>query len=140
MKRNCDNTHCGKEYEVDMRNFNRGWGRCCSKSCAAKVREMSKPGYDPKRVAINNVRRVNWNKPRSLAAMSDSQKAKYNDINFGEQAPNIVGTSGIISGYTSEEYRIMDGVAYDEFDEPMYDVGIGEYDEGDSEYYNNKDY
>lgn len=37
-------------------------------------------------------------------------------------APNIVGGSGRISGYTSEEYRIMDGVAYDEFDDPVYDV------------------
>jgi hypothetical protein len=59
MKRNCDN--CKKEYEADERNLNRGWGLCCSKSCAASKREKSKPGYNPIRVARNNVRRVLWN-------------------------------------------------------------------------------
>lgn len=29
---------------------------------------------------------------------------------------------GKFQGYTSEGYRIIDGVAYDEFDDPMYDV------------------
>ena len=43
---------------------------------------------------------------------------------FGEDAPNIVGGSGRISGITSEGYRVMDGVAYDKFDEPMYDVDV----------------
>ena len=60
-KRNCDNPECGKSYLADNRALNRGWGKTCSKSCAAKVREMSKPGYDPKRVATNNVRRILWN-------------------------------------------------------------------------------
>lgn len=40
MNRNCD--HCGKKYEADIRNVNRGWGLCCSKSCAAKKRESGK--------------------------------------------------------------------------------------------------
>ena len=39
MKRKCDN--CGKEYIADMRNVKRGWGLCCSKSCAAKKRERT---------------------------------------------------------------------------------------------------
>lgn len=39
--RKCDN--CGKEYIADPRNLKRGWGRCCSKICAAKKREKSKP-------------------------------------------------------------------------------------------------
>ncbi len=39
-KRTCDS--CGKIYKVDMRNFNRGWGRCCSKKCAAYHRERKK--------------------------------------------------------------------------------------------------
>ena len=59
MERNCDN--CGKVYKADQRNLKRGWGKCCSKSCAAKKREMSKPGYNPERVRINNVRRLFWN-------------------------------------------------------------------------------
>ena len=58
-KRNCDN--CGKEYLADNRNLKRGWGLTCSKSCAAKKREMSKPGYNPQRVEENNKRRANWN-------------------------------------------------------------------------------
>lgn len=39
----------------------RGWGLCCSKSCAAHKREKSKPRYDPERVAHNNFRRATWN-------------------------------------------------------------------------------
>jgi len=59
MKRNCDN--CGKQYEADMRNIKRGWGLCCSKSCAASKREKSKPSYDPAVVAENNYKRAHWN-------------------------------------------------------------------------------
>ena len=58
MKRKCDT--CGKEYNADKRNLRRGWGLCCSKSCAAKKRETNKPGYNPIRVALNNERRENW--------------------------------------------------------------------------------
>ena len=59
IKRKCDN--CGKEYLVDTRNLNRGWGLCCNKSCAAQKREKGKDGYDPKRVARNNCKRALWN-------------------------------------------------------------------------------
>ncbi len=57
-RRNCD--HCGKVYNADMRNVKRGWGLCCSKSCAAKKREAAKPGYTPERVEANNIRRAAW--------------------------------------------------------------------------------
>jgi hypothetical protein len=40
MKRKCD--YCDKEYNADNRNLKRGWGLCCSKSCAAKKREKQK--------------------------------------------------------------------------------------------------
>lgn len=93
MKRNCNN--CQKEYEADMRNVNRGWGLCCSKSCAASKREKSKPGYDPKKVEFNNMRRENWNSKGTTL-------------------------DGKVTGRTSEGYRIIGNVAYDEFDEPMY--------------------
>lgn len=56
--RNCD--YCSKQYEADTRNLARGWGLCCSKSCAARKREMSKPGYSTATVAKNNERRANW--------------------------------------------------------------------------------
>lgn len=58
-KRNCD--VCGKEYLADNRNLKRGWGLCCSKSCASKKREMSKPTYNKETVKKNNIRRANWN-------------------------------------------------------------------------------
>lgn len=57
-KRNCD--YCEKEYMADNRNLKRGWGLCCSKRCAANKREKSRPNYDPKRVAANNIKRVSF--------------------------------------------------------------------------------
>lgn len=57
--RGCDN--CKRIYYADNRNLKRGWGKCCSKKCAAKNREKAKPGYNPITVAINNERRENWN-------------------------------------------------------------------------------
>ena len=57
-KRKCNN--CWKEYLADERNLKRGWWLCCNKSCAAKLREKSKPWYNPVRVAKNNERRDNW--------------------------------------------------------------------------------
>lgn len=58
IKRNCDN--CGNEYDADTRNLKRGWGLCCSKSCAAKKREMARPDYDPEVVERNNIIREGW--------------------------------------------------------------------------------
>ena len=120
MKRKCDN--CGKEYEADMRNIKRGWGLCCSKSCAASKREKSKPGYDPKRVAINNVRRAFWN--------------------FKVTDENLYGT--FKGKRTSEGYKMYEHgddrfTAIDEFGEPVYDGIIGVDDPGDSEYWDNSD-
>lgn len=59
MERNCD--VCSKQYKAYLRNIKRGWGFCCSKSCAAKKRETSKPGYCRARVENNNIRRSSWN-------------------------------------------------------------------------------
>ena len=50
MKRNCDN--CSKVYQVDMRNYNRGWGRCCTKKCAAIKREKIKKGTFKKKISL----------------------------------------------------------------------------------------
>jgi hypothetical protein len=61
-KRNCDN--CGKEYKADTRNLKRGWGLCCSKSCAASKREKQKPGYNPETVERNNKIREEWTTKR----------------------------------------------------------------------------
>lgn len=101
MKRNCDN--CGHEYEADERNLKRGWGLCCSKSCAAKKREMSKPGYNPETVARNNDKRIN-----------------------GGIDENLYGTYR--GKRTSEGYKLYcyNGVctAMNEWDEPEYTVYI----------------
>ena len=40
ITRDCDN--CGVGYHVREANFKRGWGRSCSKSCAAELREKNK--------------------------------------------------------------------------------------------------
>lgn len=101
-KRNCDN--CGEEYLADNRNLKRGWGLTCSKSCAASMREKSKPFYNPKRVAINNERRKNWNKG-------------YFHAPIGER----------VDGFTSEGYYIKDGTAFNEFDEPVYNIDDKSY-------------
>lgn len=55
-KRKCD--ICGKEYMADNRNLKRGWGLCCSKKCAAKKRERSRPDYDSEKVRYNNLKRA----------------------------------------------------------------------------------
>ena len=94
IKRNCD--YCGKEYKADTRNLNRGWGLCCSKSCAAKKREKSKKGYDSERVKDNNIRRATWNV--NLASCRINKRK------------------------TIEGYDIINGVAYDEFGEAVYNV------------------
>ena len=103
-KRNCDN--CNKQYLADNRNLSRGWGLCCSKSCAASKREKSKPTYNVERVKTNNIRRKNWN--------------------TSTNTPSVVGGSGRVTGYTSEGYRIMNGIAYNEWDEAVYNVDPNE--------------
>ena len=40
MERECD--VCKKTYNADSRNLKRGWGLCCSKSCAAKKKRDTK--------------------------------------------------------------------------------------------------
>lgn len=104
-KRNCDNDNCNKEYFADNRNLKRGWGLTCSKSCASSKREKSKSTYDAERVKRNNVRRKYWN---------------YSNVT----PPTVIGGSGIVTGFTSEGYRIMGGIAYNEFDEKMYNVNF----------------
>lgn len=61
MKRSCD--YCNKEYSARKADIDRGWGLCCSKSCAASKREEAKPGYNKATVAMNNIRREVWNSP-----------------------------------------------------------------------------
>lgn len=127
IKRNCDNSDCGKEYMADERNLNRGWGKCCSKSCAAKNREKAKLGYDPKRVADNNVRRVLWN---DNPAFTDSNQ--YGTYKGGRTSE---GYKVYLHGSGSDRFT-----AIDEYGEPVYDGNTWDDDMGDSEYWDSKDY
>ena len=34
--------YCGDEFTPDLRNVKRGWGRCCSKSCAGSLKTKYK--------------------------------------------------------------------------------------------------
>lgn len=84
MKRKCD--YCGLVYDADPRNLKRGWGLCCCKSCAAKKRERTKPGYNPRRVAINNIRRDNWvgnYEPQYPFSYDGADDDQWGDCEFG---------------------------------------------------------
>lgn len=88
IKRKCDN--CGREYNADTRNLKRGWGLCCCKSCAAEKREKNKPGYNPRRVALNNIRRENWNyepydpdRERHFLDYDGADSDQWGDCDFG---------------------------------------------------------
>ena len=73
--------------------------------------------------------------PASAAFMGNNSNRNW--ALFGCNAPNVVGGSGRIDGVTSEGYRIMDGIAYDEFDDPVYNVGL--YDDDDKGWDAHKD-
>lgn len=98
MKRKCDT--CGREYEADVRNLRRGWGLCCSKSCAASKREKSRVGYDPERVKRNNVRRITW---------------------CGDDDIIDENLYGVYRGKrTAEGYKVYGETAVDEWGDPVY--------------------
>lgn len=44
--------HCGKEFQADTRNVSRGWGKCCSKSCAAAKREAENTPNERKQTRL----------------------------------------------------------------------------------------
>lgn len=119
--------HCQTQYKADNRNLKRGWGLTCSKSCAASLREKSKPGYSPKRVEKNNVRRALWN----------SELGKKDENEYGVFRGRL----------TSEGYKMYewgDGkdtfTAVDEFGDAVYNGHTWEDDTGDSEYWGGKDW
>ncbi len=64
----------------------------------------------------NNVTPTKRNNTTRISPASKAHMAMVNTLRMG----GINGEK--FQGYTSEGYRIIDGVAYDEFDEPMYDV------------------
>lgn len=57
------------------------------------------------------------NTTRISPASANYMASRYNHLK-----PSIVGGVDKFQGYTSEGYRIWDGVAYNEWDEPVYNV------------------
>lgn len=121
---------CGTPFVTTRANLKRGWGKTCSKKCAAKLREKSKPGYDPERVRANNIRRATWN------------------LNLpGNRDFPATNEFGRLRGYTSEGYGMYfpDGDpnedffhAVDRFGAEVYTGRSWEDDPGDSAYYDGK--
>lgn len=78
-KRNCD--FCKREYFADNRNLKRGWGLCCSKSCAAKKRERGRPDYDPGVVRLNNLKRAGL--LRDVCHDREAYEDQWGDMDIG---------------------------------------------------------
>ena len=57
------------------------------------------------------------NTTRISPASANFMASRYDHLK-----PSIVGGVEKFQGYTSEGYKIWDGVAYNEWDEPVYDV------------------
>ena len=53
-----------------------------------------------------------------------SASRAYMSSRYDYLKPSVVGGVNKFQGYTSEGYRIWDGVAYDEFDEAIYNVDL----------------
>jgi hypothetical protein len=45
VRRTCDNRGCGIVYEARQADLKRGWGKCCSKSCAASHKLRCNPSH-----------------------------------------------------------------------------------------------
>jgi hypothetical protein len=45
VQRKCDNPHCKNVYTARQADLKRGWGRCCSKSCAMTQTLRSNPSH-----------------------------------------------------------------------------------------------
>lgn len=83
----------------------------------------SKTGTACKDFYWNNVTPGKRNNTTRISPASAVFLANKRSLN----APNVIGGSGRVTGRTSEGYRIMDGVAYDEFDDPVYVVDEDDY-------------
>ena len=91
MLRKCD--HCSNEYTARKADVKRGWGLCCTKSCAAKKREESKPSYNIDTVRRNNIRRANWNSPDN--PRSDSFRPTLSDEEYYNKETHPFSSEGL---------------------------------------------
>lgn len=67
ITRTCAN--CGKTFQADTRNVARGWAKCCSKSCAAALREKEAKESPEKK-------RCPFDEPTDRAATTKSETEK----------------------------------------------------------------
>lgn len=56
VKRVCDNKGCGVVYEARQADLKRGWGMCCSKSCAASHKLRGNPNHGYLRGTVRDER------------------------------------------------------------------------------------
>lgn len=70
VTRLCGN--CGQPFQADTRNIARGWGKCCSKSCAAKLREKT-AGEERPRQEQEQPRRLTYDE---LVARANAEPTK----------------------------------------------------------------
>ncbi len=77
MNRLCD--FCKKEYNADNRNVKRGWGLCCSKSCAASKREADKLNDTPAIISDADYIKELEGFARFLASCYEKAKETYFD-------------------------------------------------------------
>lgn len=84
----------------------------------------SKPGTECKDYYWNNVTPTKRNNKTRISPAN----ARFHAMYIAELPFNVVGTSGKVTGRTSEGYRIVDGVAYDEWGEPVYNVDRNDMD------------
>lgn len=76
VQRKCDNRGCTVVYEARQADLKRGWGRCCSKSCAASHKFRGNPNHGYLRGGNRNERYMSEYEIRERdhqAALSDME-------------------------------------------------------------------
>ena len=67
-----------------------------------------------------------WNsvtpEKRNITTRISPASANFLANKYNHLKPNVVGGVKKFQGFTSEGYRIWDDVAYDEYDEPIYNI------------------
>jgi hypothetical protein len=116
---NCKCPSCGTEFIKT--NYQQAF---CKTKSGTKCKDKYWNTVTPEK--RNNTTRIS---PASARFMAN----QYNHLK-----PMVYGGVEKFQGYTSEGYRIWDGVAYNEFDEAVYRIS-GNSDAGDSEYWDNSD-
>ena len=131
---NCKCPSCGTEFIKT--NYQQAF---CKTKSGTKCKDKYWNTVTPEK--RNNTTRISPASAFYLAMMQynrENQRDRYGNSLYGHLKPMVHGGVEKFQGYTSEGYRIWDGVAYNEFDEAVYRIS-GNSDAGDSEYWDNSD-